>query len=540
MNRKVVYISDFFLEHIIGGGELNDNELINMLKQSKYNVIRKRSDLVNEEFLQSNKDSFFIISNFSNMNLKCLQILTDLEYIIYEHDHKYLSNRNPATYKNFKAPRHKIINFYFYKNAKRVFCQTNFHKDILQKNLSIDNITSVGGNLWSHDSLDLMEEFSNLKKIDRMSIMNSKISHKNTIGAVKYCKKNNIDYELIENKKYIDFLKKLGKNKKFIFLPKTPETLSRVVVEARMMNVSVTTNQLVGAAQEKWFELKGLELINFFRNKRKDILNLIESEIKRSKKQSRPKISIISTFYKGEKYLEGLLKDITNQTIFDECELILVDTASPGKEREIVKKYTDKYPNIRYYRYEKRTDPTVGTNLALEKVSSKYVTIANIDDRRSPMFLEENLKALSDSKNASLVYSDCIVTEIPNQTFAETKDDIVVDHSSLPFTRENMIKCLPGPMPLWDTIINEKCGFFNETYKFANDWEMWLRAVNQGYVFKKNDKKLGLYLSGGRSQQDFNKEQRREEAEIFFKFSNIFGDNYKKYYNYFDQFRRLQ
>ena len=41
-------------------------------------------------------------------------------------------------------------------------------------------------------------------------------------------------------------------------------------------------------------------------------------------------------FYHGEKFLDGLLKDITQQSIFDKCELIFVDTASPGKEREII------------------------------------------------------------------------------------------------------------------------------------------------------------------------------------------------------------
>ena len=34
--NNVVYISDFFVEHIRGGGELNDYELINILKSRKY------------------------------------------------------------------------------------------------------------------------------------------------------------------------------------------------------------------------------------------------------------------------------------------------------------------------------------------------------------------------------------------------------------------------------------------------------------------------------------------------------------------------
>ena len=112
-----------------------------------------------------------------------------------------------------------------------------------------------------------------------------------------------------------------------------------------------------------------------------------------------------------------------------------------------------------------------------------------------------------------------------------------LEHSVPLFSKENMIKCLPGPMPFWDIEINEKCGFFSEKYKYANDWEMWLRAVNSGFVFVKNEKPLGLYLSGGRSQSE-DPEQRVEEAQIFYKYSNVFGQNFYNYKPYFDQFMR--
>jgi hypothetical protein len=68
----------------------------------------------------------------------------------------------------------------------------------------------------------------------------------------------------------------LGENGKFIFLPKTPETLSRIVVEARMMGMSVVTNKLVGATREDWFSLKGEDLIELMVNKRQEIPKTLE------------------------------------------------------------------------------------------------------------------------------------------------------------------------------------------------------------------------------------------------------------------------
>ena len=103
------------------------------------------------------------------------------------------------------------------------------------------------------------------------SIMDSSIGHKNTFDAVKYCEFNDFEYELIPALEYQHFLERLGANKSLVFLPKTPETLSRIAVEARMMGMSVVTNKNLGASKEGWFSLKGIDLINVMRNKRNEI-----------------------------------------------------------------------------------------------------------------------------------------------------------------------------------------------------------------------------------------------------------------------------
>ena len=67
----------------------------------------------------------------------------------------------------------------------------------------------------------------------------------------------------------------MGSNESFVFFPQTPETLSRVVVEARMMDMKVITNNLPGAVKEPWFKKRGTELIDIMRNKRQEISNIV-------------------------------------------------------------------------------------------------------------------------------------------------------------------------------------------------------------------------------------------------------------------------
>jgi len=61
----------------------------------------------------------------------------------------------------------------------------------------------------------------------------------------------------------------------FVFFPKTPETLSRIIVESRMMGMKVITNQLPGAVKEEWFKLKGKALVDIMRAKRQEIPNIV-------------------------------------------------------------------------------------------------------------------------------------------------------------------------------------------------------------------------------------------------------------------------
>jgi len=535
--HKIIFIADFFEEHVPGGGELNNEQLINLLREKGYDVRKVQSHTVSPGLVREHRDEFFIISNFINLSFECRQMLTELNYIIYEHDHKYLKSRNPAVYKDFKAPSKGIINYFFYKEAMAVVCQSNFHRNIILKNLDLDNVVSVGGNLWSLASLKTIRGISKKEKKNGCSVLESSIPHKNTLATIKYCQTKKLNYDLVSDSNYIRFLEKLGANKKFLFFPKTPETLSRVVVEARMMNMSVLANNLVGACEEPWFGLKGEKLIDYMTSKREEIAKTFVDVIESKKKINKTEISIISTFHEGEEFLEDFLENITSQSIFDKCELILIDAASTGKEKDIVINYTKKHDNILYYRLEEKLPVTPCLNMAIKKSSGKYLTFGFIDDRKERTCLETLLREIKKEPDVDLVYGDVLQTSIPNEKFEDSSSTALFEHSTYPFSRENMVKCLPGPMPLWTRLIHDKCGLFDDKEcNYADDWDMWLRAVTRGSKFKKVDKTIGLYYTGGRSFHNDNLEQKKEEAKIFFRYSYLFGTNFNKYMSYFQQF----
>jgi hypothetical protein len=272
---KIVFIADFFVDQILGGGELNNEELIIMLQEDGHTVQKIQSQFVDRYFIESNSRKKFIVANFANLQQQAIDSLYGEEYIIYEHDHKYLRSRDPSTYPDFKAPAEELVNIKFYKNARAVLCQSQFHLNIIKKNVDLDNLVNLSGNIWSLESLDLMRQSVHNKKTATCAIMDSPISHKNTADAVKYCEATQRPYNLVKSSDYKTFLNELGSNETFVFFPKTPETLSRIVVEARMMGMSVIVNKLIGATQEPWYKLKGDELITHMHQKRETIKNIV-------------------------------------------------------------------------------------------------------------------------------------------------------------------------------------------------------------------------------------------------------------------------
>ena len=278
----IVFVADFFVDEIIGGGELNNDELVEILKSLGHQVRCLKSNNCTPDFINNNVDSNYIIGNFITLPQASKDILEQrCRYLIYEHDHKYVKSRDPSCYKDYIAPPDQIINYSFYKNSRGIITQSLLHKTVVEKNLKLNNIYSVGGNLWSNKVLNKLEKLSKKTKKDKYSIWNSYNPIKCTSLAKAYCYKKNLEIDCVGPLPYDEFLEKITDNKTFVFFPQTLETLGRVVVECRMSGMTVISNNKVGALSEDWFKLKGLNLIEKMREKRDQIPKMVLEILKK-------------------------------------------------------------------------------------------------------------------------------------------------------------------------------------------------------------------------------------------------------------------
>ena len=254
---------------------------------------------------------------------------------------------------------------------------------------------------------------------------------------------------------------------------------------------------------------------------------VFRDELSRVSLEDIPKISIITSVYDGDDYIEAFMEDITSQTIFDKCELIMVNPNSPGNEEEVIKRYMEKHKNIIYKKY--KTDPGIyGTwNRAIKLATGEYITNANLDDRKSPNSLELHAKHLVLNKDVDLVYADSLITNNPNETFENNSSD-GKRYNFEEFSVEAMLRGnQPHNNPMWRRSLHDTHGLFNQKYKSAGDWEFFLRCSFGGAKFKKIGGPLGLYYfnpTGISTNVENFRWKQKEEREIYQTYKKLFKE----------------
>ncbi len=130
------------------------------------------------------------------------------------------------------------------------------------------------------------------------------------------------------------------------------------------------------------------------------------------------KVSAIVSTYKSERFIEGCLRSLTEQSLFQagKVEIIVIDANSPENERDIVEMFQKTFSDhkITYHRTNERIGLYAAWNLGVQMAAGSFITNANTDDRHSPRCLEKLASALESHQDCDLAYSDCYVTSEPN------------------------------------------------------------------------------------------------------------------------------
>lgn len=239
--------------------------------------------------------------------------------------------------------------------------------------------------------------------------------------------------------------------------------------------------------------------------------------------KKKPKLSIITSVWKADTFIDDFLKDITAQTIFPECELILINPDSPGSEESVILEYQARYPNIVYKRLPKDYGIFYAWNEGIKLAQGEFLMNANVDDRSHPESFAIHVKELEAHPEIDLVYASYAISTTPNENFAHHGNLPI--HETEEFTLANMRECLPGMRPVWRKSLHDRFGLFDESFRFLGDYAMWLKVVERGAQFKKIPGVYTIYyVSPTTLSFDPSKEEHREieRAMIALRYQHVF------------------
>lgn len=237
---------------------------------------------------------------------------------------------------------------------------------------------------------------------------------------------------------------------------------------------------------------------------------------------SEPRVSIITSLYKGDEFIEFFMSEIVKQTIFDQCELIIINANSPGNESAAIEPYLRNYSNIYYLTLN--YDPGIyGVwNMAIEMAQGEYITNANVDDGLAYDCYEKFVQIFDNNRDIDVVYANYYMVQEPNQTFQQARKNGQL--SNMPECTTATLKSCSSPNnhPMWRKSLHKKYGYFDESYRSAGDYEMWIRLAANNVKFKKIEEPLGIYyLNPHGMSTSKDSPSSKETAQIVKKYSYL-------------------
>jgi glycosyltransferase involved in cell wall biosynthesis len=195
-------------------------------------------------------------------------------------------------------------------------------------------------------------------------------------------------------------------------------------------------------------------------------------------------VSAIVSTYAAERFLHGCLKDLAQQTLASDLEVIVIDSGSPGREGEICAEFAAHHRSLKVvYQRTEREGLYTAWNRGVRLASGKYLTSANTDDRHRADALERLVQAIEEH-GAALAYGDLAYSSVENETLHDCLSGNPALARYPDFSPTALMRyCVCGPQPVWRRDVHEQHGYFDESFLIAGDYEFWLRlATTERFV----------------------------------------------------------
>lgn len=183
------------------------------------------------------------------------------------------------------------------------------------------------------------------------------------------------------------------------------------------------------------------------------------------------KVSVIIPTYNYGEFISDSIESVINQT-YKDFEVIVVDDGSTDNTTDIIKKYKNR---ISYF-YKENGGPSSARNYGIKNSKGEYICFLDADDIFLPKKLEFQVAYMETNKNdgIGLLYSDyyCASRELKIIDYYESIGFQRQKEAVMYLLNYNYINTSTVMIP---RACVDEVGFFNENYRYLEDYDFWLR-----------------------------------------------------------------
>ena len=239
-----------------------------------------------------------------------------------------------------------------------------------------------------------------------------------------------------------------------------------------------------------------------------------------------PICTVITSVYNGDRYIRGFLSNCEKFERYADIEHFLVLAGTGGHEYVDVLHHTRNNPSVVFVWLSEDPGLYEVWNNCAHIASSRYISNANIDDRRSPRQICELVELLDANKDCDVASAGLRVTDDPDVAWECSEG--LKEWYVAPDIERNSGKDLfkikdgrpicynfPHCMPIWRAGLVAVNGKFREDeFGPSADWEYWLRAGQRGAAFVRRGEALGLYYRAPMSYRHRNQDSQSYDDRI--------------------------
>jgi glycosyltransferase involved in cell wall biosynthesis len=202
-----------------------------------------------------------------------------------------------------------------------------------------------------------------------------------------------------------------------------------------------------------------------------------------------PAVSVITPAYNVAAFIRDTLDSVFAQT-FQDWELVIVDDGSTDDTAAIAAEYAARDGRVRLIRQENR-GLAGARNTALAAAQGEFLTLLDSDDIWDPGFLASQLAVFARHPDTGLVtgsarwfggpFDGQLVRPEVEGAPAVALEEMLADEAAIFI------------MTTFRRAVVESIGLFDATKRRSEDWDFWLRAVQAGFVMRRNTAPLARY-----------------------------------------------